>query len=369
MRRLSPTRALVLLLAAAGGVVHADARPTRRVVATGVTTPPPHHVGNLKQSIVLGQEILVPKSHVQEGILIELRRHELSLVTRVTDDGFVEVRAPSGEARRFEIKPERTVHPALLFTPFALGAMASAGRTTLREVPTKASPPATDPLNAPKRIDTTVLPRMVDKLADGLARSQIRTSTSARLSGFAPRITNNLIATNRQMLAHLISGKPLTVHDLEDWNLRVQEGLLDREKQPKAGVLRGTRKLVDLGGERVDVDLRDQQVGDTALDGTQALSFLPAGEVPRALSALVERVNRLDRSSTFLEVARVYRDFVHIHPFADGNGRAGRVLLDYALLKAGFPPLPHGKSTGLVMYRDAGEVARSLADAYGNAGS
>jgi len=36
--------------------------------------------------------------------------------------------------------------------------------------------------------------------------------------------------------------------------------------------------------------------------------------------------------------ARVHADFVKIHPFADGNGRTSRLLMNLELMKDGFPP-------------------------------
>jgi Fic family protein len=36
--------------------------------------------------------------------------------------------------------------------------------------------------------------------------------------------------------------------------------------------------------------------------------------------------------------ARVHADFVKIHPFADGNGRTSRLLMNLELMKHGFPP-------------------------------
>ncbi len=36
--------------------------------------------------------------------------------------------------------------------------------------------------------------------------------------------------------------------------------------------------------------------------------------------------------------ARVHSDFVKIHPFADGNGRTSRLLMNLELMKSGYPP-------------------------------
>ncbi len=37
--------------------------------------------------------------------------------------------------------------------------------------------------------------------------------------------------------------------------------------------------------------------------------------------------------------ARVHADFVKIHPFADGNGRTSRLLMNLELMKDGYPPV------------------------------
>jgi len=49
--------------------------------------------------------------------------------------------------------------------------------------------------------------------------------------------------------------------------------------------------------------------------------------------------NNKNKFKPLVLAAIIHNQFEHIHPFQDGNGRVGRLLLNYILLKRGYPPI------------------------------
>ena len=66
---------------------------------------------------------------------------------------------------------------------------------------------------------------------------------------------------------------------------------------------------------------------------------LPPEEVESGLTDLINELNEYDGNDVLKAAAYFHMRFEHIHPFADGNGRVGRTLLNYFLLIHSEPPV------------------------------
>ena len=92
--------------------------------------------------------------------------------------------------------------------------------------------------------------------------------------------------------------------------------------------------------ETINMDIKDTEGYRTVQVFIQGSEHIPPEpeKVPNLMLYYVYNYNH-DKQGIFAKVAKYHIDFEKIHPFEDGNGRTGRLLINYELLKNNLPPV------------------------------
>lgn len=102
------------------------------------------------------------------------------------------------------------------------------------------------------------------------------------------------------------------------------------------GIIRGIHVLVMMNNRREGGAYRETMVRIAGIENEPPQPFM----IPACMEWLLKEYEEKKRRMHPLEsIARFFMDFEWIHPFADGNERTGRLLLNLELMKQGYPPV------------------------------
>ena len=194
------------------------------------------------------------------------------------------------------------------------------------------------------------------------------------MSGFLNKMPQNYLDDMLVRLAHHSAGiegntisLPATVSIILNGTLPISSGATVREfyeienhKQAFSNMLDHLESNDTLSVsiiKEVHADLTDRlqydkgqfKKNENLIIGADFQTASPS-ETPFLVQQLVDNLEyRLENAATDEEklerILDAHIQFERIHPFSDGNGRTGRVIMNYSLLQEGFPPLIIEKET------------------------
>jgi Fic family protein len=189
--------------------------------------------------------------------------------------------------------------------------------------------PSADLVIEPFQMNEAVLSSRIEgtytTLTEALADAATGDVKNARFSDADARAVANYSRALRLGLDELSGGRGITLGLLRNLQTELLRG------DPKAGRIAGK--------------FRDRQVGIGPPECEHDINLArfvppPAGEVDLLLRDWEAYVGELSSDEPLVRIALTHYQFEAIHPFADGNGRVGRILLPLQMVREGVMTRP-----------------------------
>jgi Fic family protein len=159
-------------------------------------------------------------------------------------------------------------------------------------------------------------------------QSSLQDLLAAEAELFDPNIpkdvdeVSNYVRAMRLGLSRL-SDLPVSVRLIREIHAELMKGVRGGRLQP--GDLRTSQNWIGPAGSTI---------------ATAAFVPPPPHEVPQALGALETYLHQRDEMPPLVRIALAHAQFETIHPFLDGNGRLGRLLITFLLTECGILQQP-----------------------------
>ena len=101
-----------------------------------------------------------------------------------------------------------------------------------------------------------------------------------------------------------------------------------------------SEKLIKQINETINKDIKDTEGYrkiQVFIRGSEHIPPEPQ-KIPNLMMYYINNYNN-DNQDIFYKIAKYHIEFEKIHPFEDGNGRTGRLLMNYELIKNNLPPV------------------------------
>ena len=99
-------------------------------------------------------------------------------------------------------------------------------------------------------------------------------------------------------------------------------------------------RLIKKINETINKDIKETQGYRTVQVFIRGSEHIPPApeKIPNLMNYFVYNYNN-DEQDIFTKIARYHIEFEKIHPFEDGNGRTGRLLINYELIRNNISPV------------------------------
>lgn len=131
-----------------------------------------------------------------------------------------------------------------------------------------------------------------------------------------------------------ISAKPMEIYEAINHKYAINYVLNSLENDLTESMIIEIGKLINKNIS----DISGYRTVNVGIRGAEHIPPKPA-QIPQMMMYFVYNYNHTEYDDIYNKIAQTHIQYERIHPFEDGNGRTGRLLINYELLRNNMAPL------------------------------